>query len=173
MAKHRRRSAREIEAKPGRWLVFHLLAFTILASIASHYIYSNKLIWPPIRSDGDGYYAYLPTLLIHKKLDFGVLKDHFGGAIPDYTGIHRHPQTGNFYNKYPIGVAVLMVPFFGIAHALTQIAGLAADGYSDIYQYAPGAPGDYVMLLEMVSDGVAWFTDLGPSPAICQEVAVR
>lgn len=136
MAKHRRRNAREIEAKPGRWLVFHLLAFTILASIASHYIYSNRLIWPPIHSDGDGYYAYLPTLLIHKKLDFGVLKDHFGGAIPDYTGIHRHPQTGNFYNKYPIGVALLMVPFFGIAHALTQIAGLAADGYSEIYQYA-------------------------------------
>lgn len=94
--------------------------------------------FPMIRSDGDGYYIYLPTLFIHKTLDFNVLKDHFMGNIVNCPGIYFYAPTGKFMNVYPIGVAVLMSPFFFIAHILTQTSGLfAADGYSLLYQCSP------------------------------------
>lgn len=94
--------------------------------------------FPMIRSDGDGYYIYLPTLLIHKTLDFSVLKHHFAGNIINCPGIYLYAPTGKFMNVYPIGVAVLMSPFFLIAHVLTQTTGLfAADGYSLLYQCSP------------------------------------
>lgn len=94
--------------------------------------------FPLIRSDGDGYYIYLPTLLIHKTLDFSVLKQQFMGNIINCPGIYLHPATGKFMNTYPIGVAVLMSPFFLLAHFLTIITHLyIADGYSLFYQCSP------------------------------------
>ncbi|HEY9667276.1 MAG TPA: hypothetical protein V6C91_10760 [Coleofasciculaceae cyanobacterium] len=94
--------------------------------------------FPMIRSDGDGYYIYLPTLLIHKTLDFNILKHHFTGNIINCPGIYFYAATGKFINAYPIGVAVLISPFFLMAHALTKMTGLfAADGYSLLYQCSP------------------------------------
>ncbi|MBD2127323.1 hypothetical protein H6F97_13200 [Microcoleus sp. FACHB-1] len=84
--------------------------------------------FPLIRSDGDGYYIYLPTLLIHKTLNFSVLKQQFMGNIINCPGIYLHPTTGKFMNIYPIGVAVLMSPFFLLAHFLTIITHLYIAG---------------------------------------------
>ena len=44
-------------------------------------------------------------------------------------------------NAHPIGVAVMQVPFFAIAHGLTRWTNLSADGFTLYYQHAAGIAG--------------------------------
>jgi hypothetical protein len=89
-----------------------------------------------VHLDGIGYYAYLPATFIDRDLTFETLSENsFSGTIPIWTGIQRYEPNGLYFNKYPIGVAVLLLPFFALAHGLSLIAGLPSDGYSTVYQY--------------------------------------
>jgi hypothetical protein len=94
-----------------------VVVLTILVGVYFISAFSQGLAYPPIKSDGEGYYAYLPTLLIHKTIDFRVLEQtHFQGGTYDWAGISLNASTGMLMNRYPIGVAVLMSPFFLVAH---------------------------------------------------------
>jgi hypothetical protein len=44
-------------------------------------------------------------------------------------------------NAHPIGVAIMQVPFFAIAHALTRWTNLSPDGFTLYYQHAAGIAG--------------------------------
>ncbi len=120
-------------------LIYFYCFVIVLAIVVGVYFisaFSQGLGYPPIKSDGEGYYAYLPTLLIHKTIDFRVLEQtHFQGRTYDWAGISLNASTGMLMNRYPIGVAVLMSPFFLVAHLSTKITKFfSADGYSLIYQ---------------------------------------
>jgi hypothetical protein len=119
-------------------IYFYLFLITTAVVVDVYFVsaFSHGLGYPPIKSDGEGYYAYLPTILIHKTIDFRVLEhSHFQEGIPKWTGISLNASTGMLMNRYPIGVAVLMSPFFLVAHFLTKATNLfAPDGYSLIYQ---------------------------------------
>jgi hypothetical protein len=80
---------------------------------------------PVIRSDAKGYHAYLRALFINHDL---------GQEPPDGEYLHGTP-TGTL-NKYFAGVAVLMLPFFGAAHAYALLSGGTADGLSEPYGLA-------------------------------------
>ncbi|MEI6682718.1 MAG: hypothetical protein WCO44_08820 [Bacteroidota bacterium] len=88
-----------------------------------------------IRSDGKGYYAYLPAVFIYHDLNFGffqeaeVTKSYDRSLFYDYRSNHG----GRVINKYFIGESLLVAPFFLIAHLGASITGLPADGYSRIY----------------------------------------
>jgi hypothetical protein len=103
---------------------------------------------PPIRSDGFSYYVYLPSWLIHQDptLD-SVAADCCGGTYSGFTLIVRWPETGRWLNIHPIGVAVLMLPFFVPAHLLTLWSNLTPDGFSLYYQHAAGLAGLTYMLI--------------------------
>lgn len=93
-----------------------------------------------ICSDGRGYYAWLPAVFIYKDVNFNFF-DHVevkastcggkvGGCLQDY----RSCTDGIPCNKYYPGTAVLMLPFFGLAHVITTVfTDLPANGYSWIY----------------------------------------
>ncbi|MCK5840044.1 MAG: hypothetical protein KAG99_09345, partial [Bacteroidales bacterium] len=92
--------------------------------------------WPGIiQSDGKGYYAYLPAVLIYHDLNF----DFFGqteiadsydkNRFFDYRAYHK----GKTLNKYTAGTAFCILPFFLLAHVLTVFSGLQIDGYSQLY----------------------------------------
>lgn len=101
------------------------------------WIYSAPLVSPPIRSDGTGYYLYLPATFIDHDLTLQRTFAHsFGGQVPDWAGIHRAPGTRRYFIKYPIGEAVLIAPFFLAAHSATLLTGGRADGFSSAYQAA-------------------------------------
>jgi hypothetical protein len=122
------------------WLRARLIALcavlVVLAGLTGlHGAQRGGFNWPVVRSDGEGYYAYLPTWFIHRTLDFEVLAPRFDGEIPDWTGIFRIPPDGRLMNIYPIGVAVLLAPFFLLAHVATTLSGAYPnDGYSGPYQ---------------------------------------
>lgn len=93
-----------------------------------------------IYSDGFGYYSYLPAVFIHHDLHFDyfndVYKKNYRADPPDWErAFIVHTETG-VVNKYWIGVSVLLLPFFLLAHWLSLLFGLDADGYSLLYQYA-------------------------------------
>lgn len=99
----------------------------ILWSVSLFYIYklSDKQS-DIIRSDGQGYYAYLPALFDYKDLTFQTM--------PDIQGVYQDDD-GNFINKYPIGVAILQTPFFIVTDIFYKIfTPELADGFSIGYQ---------------------------------------
>ena len=90
-----------------------------------------------ITSDGSGYYAYLPQYFIYET-------DHFEFAhfiqnkYPKekfFQGISPKNEK-QFQDKYFIGTAICISPFFWINHQLTKLFGGDADGYSISYQFS-------------------------------------
>jgi len=109
-------------------LIFGLYAFT----------YAGNPFGPPIRSDGIGYYIYLPAFVIYGDPSFNqIVDEHFDGFIPGYTGVALYAETGRHFNKYNCGVAIFGLPFFLLAHLFTFILRTPPGGADWLaYQYA-------------------------------------
>jgi hypothetical protein len=116
-----------------------------------------------IVSDGDGYYAYLPALFIHRDLSFETAYELFeSGDIPGINGIRRDPESGRLINMYNAGIAFMMLPFFLFAHAMTWLMrspsggmewwrlNYPMDGYSLFYQHAAGLSGLFATFIGLM-----------------------
>lgn len=95
---------------------------------------SNQLYKGRIAGDSEGYYAWLPTVLIHHELTFESWADSVESAtgmayLPHY--LHREGEA--LVNKYTFGSAVLMAPFFMTGHLVALMTGQPADGFSVPY----------------------------------------
>lgn len=111
--------------------------------------YSNKFTKAPVRSDGTGYFLYLPATIIYQdlKLDFFIdeSKPYTAGKnVFDRTYNQEEAKTagvrkidnGNYLNKYTVGVAIMLLPFYLVGHVFTLIFNSAnATGWSFFYQY--------------------------------------
>ncbi len=94
-----------------------------------------------INSDGKGYYAYLPAIFIYQDLDYRFVETYESTYYPSDRSVFKEfrlDHNGQTVNRYFAGLAVLWLPFFFLAHLITLLAGMPADGYSIIYQYAIG-----------------------------------
>jgi len=141
-----------------------------LGLISLTVIYGRRLNYPPIRSDGMGYYLYLPASIIDRDLTLQTtIARSFGGTSPEWAGVNRIRETNRLLIKYPPGEAIMLAPFFILAHGLTLVSGIApADGFSVLYQAAAAIGGlCYVLLgLDMLrrlletsfSPSVVWWT---------------
>lgn len=90
-----------------------------------------------IDGDGSGYYAYLVATLIYKTTDFTpVFEAEKARRSLDYTGHYFHQVGNKMANKYFLGTAVLMFPFFMLALFYSFITGMPIDGYNILFQYA-------------------------------------
>jgi hypothetical protein len=122
--------------------VLALLILLGLGAFSTALIYGNRWAWPPIRSDGVGYYAYLPALVIYHDPSmeslFNLPPEKLKGYQPlgPWTGINRYEKTGLYFDKYTMGVALLMLPFFLAAHGLSWVCSLGQGGFGLPYQWA-------------------------------------
>jgi len=107
--------------------------------------------WPTLPYGGDawGYYAHLPSALLYH--DIGIYDSTIAAtrkydpqinmADPkvEVYGLRQTPA-GKFIIKYPIGVPLLELPFFYIAHVQAHASGgeYAADGFSRPYMLWAG-----------------------------------
>lgn len=98
-----------------------------------------------ITADGLGYYSYLPAKFIYHddKLDF----KWFNEVYPKYYNYNSFAVPtenfmtefkGKYINKYFPGLSFLYLPFFFLAHLLSKLFGLPADGFSILYQISIG-----------------------------------
>ena len=108
-----------------------------------------------IINDGKAYYAYLPALFIYQDLQFGFIeyyesKYYPSDAEPSYFKEFRFQFRGQTVNKAFAGIAVLILPFFLLAHVLALLFG-DPDGYSMIYQYAIGLSAYFYLWLGLLT----------------------
>jgi hypothetical protein len=132
-----------MRAAAHEFLIRHFVAITgVLALFAYIAIYAQPHALDPIRSDGYSYYVYLPDWFLDgdTTLDSQALTFPHGD-YPEFTGIRRWPGTNRWVNPHPIGPALLMTPFFVVAHVLTRWSGFTPDGFSFYYQHAAGLAG--------------------------------
>lgn len=114
----------------------HFKIFTIIltACILLSFVYlylAEGIPVNPIRSDGWGYYSYLPALF-----DYGDLSFSFSSEAINTNSIWINAD-GNVINKYPIGVAVLEFPFYIVVDVACKLfAPDMATGYTTPYQAA-------------------------------------
>jgi hypothetical protein len=156
------------------------VAFFILALVGYWLSYTVYRTDTPIHSDGEGYYAYLTSYLLHLDPTFkSVLVEHWltyypkgfvcattfhyagSGCRTTAFGLVLWPN-GNYEMKYPIGEAVLLLPFFGLGHGLALAAGAVADGYSRIEAFTAGSAAMVYATLGLVflrSLLRRWFSD--------------
>ena len=104
-----------------KFLLFIFITVCIMA-IADIWIYVFRNEYAHvIRVDGNGYYAYLPAVMIHKDLSFSFLSD---------TG----DFLANGVNRYPIGVAICWVPFWCIGYLAYFLFSKANTGFGSLYE---------------------------------------
>lgn len=118
----------------------------LIGSLAALYIYSGCCIVfrEPIRSDGFGYYAYLPAFFIDHNLTMKTALAYRWTVVTVplgyiWYGIAVYPPTGNLLDKYTLGTALLQSPAFVIARAVAGTLGMPP--YSAPYQWASAISG--------------------------------
>ena len=102
-----------------------------------------------VRDDGKGYYAHLPAVFIYQDLSFKFYDEVENSKyhIPQLAYDYRNEYQGNIVNKYFVGTAVAELPFFLMAHALSEPFGFDSDGYSKIYYIFISIAGLFYMVL--------------------------
>lgn len=122
-------------------------------------VYSLRLNFPPIRSDGLGYYLYLPATFIYHDLSLQSIADFFSRnslpGVADFplwrdSGPMPWGDSGNYLIKYPMGTALLMVPFFFVACLVALATNTPVDGFSPLFQYAAAFSGLFYTLAGIV-----------------------
>lgn len=70
-----------------------VLAVFFIGIIGIYIVYSFHLNGPPIRSDGVGYYLYLPATFIYHDISMqSIAVEHFNGHIPKWTGARLYKK---------------------------------------------------------------------------------
>lgn len=113
------------------------LIAVIMVAVSANLNWGKKAYWEGlIKSDGKGYYAYLPAVFIYHDLNFAFFDSLDRGKYYSENGFYdyRIGYEGKVIDKYYCGTAVAQLPFFAAAHAVTKISGGEADGYSKWYQ---------------------------------------
>lgn len=138
-------------------------ALSLLAFLT---VYLGNYQNPPIRSDGAGYYAYLPALFLHGDLSMkGYEKAKYEWPpkltaaarhikpytyVPRILGLQKYTKTNALLNRYTLGEALMLLPFFLAGHGLTLMSDQPRNGFSFFYQYSVGLAGLCYMLVGLL-----------------------
>ena len=89
-----------------------------------------------IRSDGRGYYAYLPSMFIYNDPTFeSSVMTESNYYEDNFTQYYLFKTVeGHTYNKYSPGIAILQTPFFLIGATAAYFMGYPVDGYSPPFE---------------------------------------
>lgn len=114
--------------------VFLTLLCFVFVYNAVNIRWSGDTKWKRIvQGDGRGYYAFLPALFIYQDFNYhfydSVESKKFDKSLYKYVRIAQ----GKRVDKYFVGVSVLQMPFFLMAHASSAIFHKPMDGYSKLY----------------------------------------
>jgi hypothetical protein len=118
-----------------------LLTFVLAFFISNRLFRGDPAGWKQIiSSDGRGYYAYLPALLIDHDLSYKKVIEREKNILgfPDYQPSYLVKVGNSAVNKYFAGEALLLLPFFLMAMFFSWIGGLDINGYSFFFQLFTG-----------------------------------
>jgi hypothetical protein len=118
-----------------------LISFIMAFFISNRLFRGDPAGWKQIiSSDGRGYYAYLPALLIDHDLSYKKVIEREKKILgfPDYQPSYLVKVGNSSVNKYFAGEALLLLPFFLLAMICSFVAGLDINGYSFFFQLFTG-----------------------------------
>lgn len=114
---------------PVFWFILVVFIFGVSSNLGKDELQNT------IRSDGRGYYAYLPSFFIYNdhtfQKSFQVEKKYYPSSS-DQLYLFKDKK-GKFYNKYYPGVALLQTPFFSCACFISWFMDWPVDGYSSVF----------------------------------------
>jgi hypothetical protein len=112
------------------WLISLVVLWTI-ANTSFKKDYKTGVI----ESDAKGYYAYLPAVFIYHDLNYRfyykIERETYYNPNLYFQYLRAH--NNKTINKYYVGTAICLMPFFLAGHAITLVTELPADGYSYYY----------------------------------------
>ena len=85
--------------------------------------------------DVTSYYSYLPAVFIKNDLTLKFFDEDPQFYISNKQYNPQKCPNGNYVIKTSMGMAVMYLPFFAVAHAVAKIFNFPADGYSEPYQF--------------------------------------
>ena len=130
-----------VHTKPINIVLFCMIAF-MLAFFLSMRVFNDGVPgWKSIiTSDGRGYYAYLPALIIDHDATFSKVAEREAKLLG-----YRHYKPGylvksgnHSMNKYFAGEALLLLPFFLAGTFFAWISGGEINGFSFFFQFFIG-----------------------------------
>jgi hypothetical protein len=137
--------------------LFFSLSVFLLGIIGIATVYSLRLNYPPIRSDGVSYYLYLPAVFVYHDLSLHHLADrYYSGHMPDFIGgsiyleSSKWGRNDQYLIKCPMGEAILMIPFFALACFISFMMGMKITGFSFLFQYAAAVSGLFYVTIGLV-----------------------
>lgn len=110
-----------------------ILVFGCMIFATVNMNFRNGDIRPPgkIWSDAAHYYVYMPATMIYHwnvyEFPYKIEKR--------FEGFLLNGKTGKVEIKTTCGIAILLFPFFLLAHLLAMLLGLPMDGFSTFYQF--------------------------------------
>jgi hypothetical protein len=141
-----------IRAIVGAWSVVRHPAFwlpILLALGADGYVYGMHFNGWVIGSDGWGYYLHLPAILVHgdphlvflNRPDLPQDIAHYRFPDGSWQGLSIHGS--GYLDKYALGSAVLQLPFFLFALAISHYRYAAVNGFETMFQVANALSGAF------------------------------
>jgi hypothetical protein len=80
--------------------------------------------------DAVGYYSYLPAIFVYKDLNLSFIEKNSNHYISDASSLVCINTNHGNVNRYFIGTAILMAPFYLTGTLITEISAIPNDGYS-------------------------------------------
>jgi hypothetical protein len=127
-----------------------LISFIIAFFISNRLFRGDPAGWKQIiTSDGRGYYAYLPALLIDHDLSYKKVIEREKNILgfPDYQPSYLVRVGNKQVNKYFAGEALLLLPFFLLAILCSFVTGIEINGYSFFFQVFTGLGAIFYLFL--------------------------
>lgn len=128
-------------------MVIVLIALTITEVHLNLARFNNNNV---LKWDAICYYSYLPAALIEKDLSLSFITNE---TDVNYSWIkygYIKTKNGERVIKTSMGVAILIAPFFLIAHSMALMGADVADGFSSIYQFFLEFSGLFYVMLGFV-----------------------
>ena len=133
-------------------IIWMMVLVVLAISLWENFICSKDKGWKEvIASDGRGYYAYLPSVFVYSEIGFDSIIQREKEVYPSVQAANFIVDVdGEPVNKYFIGVALMMAPFFLIGTIISLATGVPPDGFSSIYQFMASLSALFYLFIGLV-----------------------
>ena len=115
------------------WLLFITMIWSFFGFKRWNHAETNQKI---ICWDVTFYYGYLPATFIYHDISLEFTKRGDDKTFEEkHQFWYQTAPNGNRVNKFAMGMSILYLPFFLIAHASAYLFGFEANGFSDPYEF--------------------------------------